>query len=58
MSEHTVRCTFSFLGCPEQSGTMTFRDGSEFAEFASDDGKTKTVVHRRVLSQGNVTWDK
>lgn len=45
----TVRCEFGMLGAPAQSGVMVFRHGSNFAEFVSDDGKTRQFIRLDVL---------
>jgi len=38
----TVRCEFSILGAPPRPGTMTFHHGSDFCQFVSDDGRSRT----------------
>jgi hypothetical protein len=50
----TVNCEFGIFGMDPKPGTMTFSPDSDMALFESADGKTRTWVHRSVLSDGVV----
>lgn len=49
-------CTISFMGGRPTMGTLWYEVGSAFVHFDSDDGKTKTVLHRSALDNAEIEW--